>query len=326
MKVLVIGLGSMGKRRIRLLKKHYPQNAIIGIDTSGDRRDEAAQLFSIMTYNTISEISHDREISCAFVATSPLSHSSIIAECLANGWHVFTELNLVTDGYEANILTAKEKNLVLFLSSTFLYREEIKYIIDKAERMTQPLNYVYHVGQYLPDWHPWEDYTEFFVADKRTNACRELMAIELPWIIEAFTDILNIHVVKRKSTGLSLDYPDSYLVTLEHKNKNAGVLAIDVVSRKAVRNLEIYGEDLYINWDGTPTGLYQYDFKNKNNTNIELYDTIDKQDDYAAFVIENAYLGEIESFFAQIDNPHRKPKHDFVKDREVLAWIDRIEG
>ena len=39
----------------------------------------------------------------AFVCTSPLSHSAVISECIKKGLHIFTELNLVADGYLENI-------------------------------------------------------------------------------------------------------------------------------------------------------------------------------------------------------------------------------
>ena len=39
MKVLVIGLGSMGKRRIRLIKDMYPEFEIYGVDGREDRRN-----------------------------------------------------------------------------------------------------------------------------------------------------------------------------------------------------------------------------------------------------------------------------------------------
>lgn len=322
----MIGLGSMGKRRIRLIMKYDPLIHIVGIDTSAERRKEAEALFPVKTYADMAKISFDEEIECAFIATSPLSHNNIISECLTNGWHVFTELNLVADGYDENILKAKENNLTLFLSSTFLYREEINYIDKKIKDISGPLNYVYHVGQYLPDWHPWEDYTGYFVSDKRTNGCREILAIELPWITEVFSNIKHVSAVKRKNTTLKIDYPDSYLLTLEHENGNAGLLAVDVVSRKAVRNLEIYGEDIYLSWDGTPNGLFQYDLAAKTNINIELYQEIDKQSEYASFVIENAYLNEITEFFEILKNPDNKQRYGFEKDLEIIKVIDRIEG
>ena len=38
MKIVVIGLGSMGKRRIRLIKEMYPDYTVVGIDGREDRR------------------------------------------------------------------------------------------------------------------------------------------------------------------------------------------------------------------------------------------------------------------------------------------------
>lgn len=38
MKFLVVGLGSMGKRRIRLLKSNYNNIELIGVDTKEDRK------------------------------------------------------------------------------------------------------------------------------------------------------------------------------------------------------------------------------------------------------------------------------------------------
>lgn len=56
-------------------------------------------------------------------------------------------------------------------------------------------------------------------------------------------------------TGLAIDYADNYQLLIKHTSGHQGLLAIDVVSRKAVRNLEIYGEDSYIEWNGQPDGL-----------------------------------------------------------------------
>ena len=128
MKVVVIGLGSMGKRRIRLIKKIDELITIVGVDGNTERCKEAAILYGVETFSSISEASTIDGITCAFVCTSPLSHANIIEECLKNSWNVFTELNLVADKYAENIKLAKENNCTLFLSSTFFYREEITYI------------------------------------------------------------------------------------------------------------------------------------------------------------------------------------------------------
>ena len=323
MKVLVVGLGSMGKRRIRLIKQIDPEIWVIGVDLKADRRDEAEQLFHIKTVPELGEAFREK-CSCAFICTSPLSHADIIESCLFHGLHVFTEINLVADKYGSNIQLAHEKHKVLFLSSTFLYRKEVKYIRKAVTASSSLLSYTYHVGQYLPDWHPWESYTDYFVGDARTNGCREIMAIDFPWIYKTFGKIRDIQVKCGKKTQLKTTYNDSYLMLVEHENGVQGTIMVDVVSRKAVRNLEIYGEDLYITWDGTPGGLKKYDMEKKKETLVQLYNAVDKQDGYAGFVVENAYKNEIQAFFDEIAGKTRK-EYGFADDKYVLALIDDIE-
>lgn len=325
MKVIVIGLGSMGKRRIRLMQKMPEVNKITGIDSKTDRCKEVEELYGITTAESISKALENEMYDCAFVCTSPLSHNTIINECLSNNLHVFTEINLVSDGYKENIQMAKEKDRILFLSSTFLYREETQYIREKVKSQNKPVNYVYHIGQYLPDWHPWEQYNNFFVGNKRTNGCREIMAIEMPWLCESFGEIESVSSIHDKMSNLQLSYDDNYVVQVKHKNGNKGVLIIDVVSRQAVRNFEAYSEDMYLSWNGTPQGLSEYSFDNKKLESIQLYENIEHREGYQSTVIENAYSHEIQEFFSVI-NKERKQSYGFEKDLLTLQWIDRIEG
>jgi predicted dehydrogenase len=325
MNVVVIGLGSMGKRRIRLIRKLDENINIVGVDLTEERRTACEAEWSIATYRDLEDLLNERNIDCVFICTSPLSHCGIINQCLEAGLHVFTELNLVPDGYEENITLANHKNLVLFLSSTFIYRDEIKHIKVLTKEANCMLNYTYHVGQYLPDWHPWEDYENFFVSDKRSNGCREIFAIELPWLSDVFGEIVKVEVFKSKMTLLNVDYNDNYIVLIQHETGYKGTLAVDIVSRKAVRNLEVFGEKLYLHWDGSPQGLYMYDCDKKQDRNIQLYQEVDQLDNYSSFVVENAYSNEIEAFFVAV-TVGKPPVYNFEKDMVILNIIDRIEA
>ena len=324
MKVVVIGLGSMGKRRIRLIKKIDELITIVGVDGNTERCKEAAILYGVETFSSISEASTIDGITCAFVCTSPLSHANIIEECLKNSWNVFTELNLVADKYAENIKLAKENNCTLFLSSTFFYREEITYIRKQIKNKSN-LNYIYHIGQYLPDWHPWENYKDFFVGNTRTNGCREIMAIELPWLSEAFGKVNDFTVVSDKMSELGIAYNDNYMIQLTHENGNKGMLIVDVVCPKAVRNLEVYGENLYLGWNGNPTSLIEFNPESKETKNVELYSTIEQLEGYSSFVVENAYQNEIQEFFAVVAG-ETEQQYGFEMDIEILKLIYRIEG
>lgn len=325
MKTLVIGLGSMGKRRIRLLKRIKPYMEIIGVDFNCDRRSFAQKEYGIETYDCIEKALVNCDIESAIVSTSPLSHPDIIYQCLQAGMHVFTELNLVAERYEENIELAAKNKKVLFLSSTFLYRDEIQFIMERVRRSDSKVNYCYHVGQYLPDWHPWETYKDFFIGDRKTNGCREILAIEIPWLEKAFGKVKSFQVMRDKNTNLNINYMDNYLLLFEHESGNKGMLAVDVVSRKAVRNLEIFGETLYLSWDGTPTGLKEYDIEHKEERKIQLYSDVDKLAGYSDFVIENDYTNELINFF-EVVSGEGTARYTFEEDLETLKLIDKIEG
>lgn len=320
MNIAVIGLGSMGKRRIRIIRDLYPEFKIIGIDGRDDRRAEVEKQFSITCYESLDFC--NGSVDCVFVCSSPLSHNAIIHNALCRGCHVFSELNLVSDGYEENMRIAEENNLKLFLSSTFFYREEIKYIRNRIDT-SRKWNYIYHIGQYLPDWHPWENYKDFFLGDKRTNGCREILAIELPWIIGTFGTPINVSVIGDKMTGLNIDYNDNYIIQLTHENGIKGCLIVDVVSPVAVRKFEIYSEDNYISWKGTPDSLMEYDSANKSLKPVQSLEKTEHMEGYSAFVTENAYKNEVIEFFEVVANS-KVPLYSFKQDIEILRLIDKI--
>ena len=193
MKILIVGLGSMGKRRARLTKGIDSSIRIAGVDTAESRRAEATDLGLInAAYPSIAEAVAAEAPDAALVCTAPLTHAAIISELLDNSLPVFTELNLVADGYEENMAKAKEKGVLLFLSSTMLYRRETQYIKQQVAAFGKPVHYIYHIGQYLPDWHPWENYKNFFVGNARTGGVREIFGIDLPWLLDAFGDGLHL--------------------------------------------------------------------------------------------------------------------------------------
>ena len=326
MTVIVVGLGSMGKRRIRLLGKIDNSIQIIGVDSNSERADSVSKELEIITALSIKEAVEKYNPSAGIVCTSPLSHQSIIEELLEYNLHVFTEINLVDNGYHLLIERANAKHLNLFLSSTFLYRKDIQYIIERTAQTGKPVSYLYHTGQYLPDWHPWESYKNFFVADKRTNGCREILTIELPWIIKCFGKIKKIHVIRTNTTNLDLNYEDTYMIQIEHVDGNVGLLAVDVASRVARRSLELYNEDLQIFWDGRPDSLKEYNVDNNTIEKVETYDSVDKDNRYAANIIENAYEDELYAFINWIkNNDGSGVRYTFEDDIDTLKWIDEIE-
>ncbi len=325
MRAVVIGLGSMGRRRIRLLRSIDPTMDVVGADLSPERRTQATLELGIRTYESLYEAVAVEDTDIALVCTSPATHASIVTECLNAGLHTFTELNLVADAYEQNIKLARKKGLTLFLSSTFLYRRETQRIIDEVGGLTGV--YTYHIGQYLPDWHPWESWRDFFVASSRTSGIREILAIELPWLQGAFGSIKNVTSKRRSVTGLGLPYDDTAALMIEHESGALGMLLVDVVCRKAVRHFEYEDELHYLTWDGTPDTLRLLDVESGEMRQLMLYGDGEAQhkDGYASFVVENAYQDELVAFLDAVVG-RSVPSYGFAEDLTTLRVIDEVEG
>lgn len=322
MTLLIVGLGSMGKRRARLLQGLG--HTLHGVDSAPARQKEAEAL-GIRPFASLGQALETGSYDAALVCTAPLTHGAIINALLDAGLNVFTELNLVDEGYEAAVRKAEEKGLVLFVSSTMLYRAEPAYIIKRRAEFCGPVSYIYHIGQYLPDWHPWENYKDFFVGDARTGGVREIFGIELPWLCSAFGPARPLCVSTARLSGLELPYPDSCLATLLHRDGTRGVLAVDVVAPKAVRSFELFGEGLQIFWQGNPDSLEEYDAEAKEKRRVATYQSYRQDPRYSDNIVENAYLDELLDFFKVLKGG-RQQKWDGRRDLESIRLMDAIEA
>lgn len=322
-KALVIGLGSMGRRRCRLIKDCFREWYVEGVDSNSERREQVEAELDIKTWESLAKALTQNTYECAFVCTSPLSHGDIIQECLANNVNVFTELNLVNYKYKENTELAREKEKLLFLSSTMIYREEVKYIETQVDEEKKYL-YSYHIGQYLPDWHPWEDYRVPFFSRKETNACREILAIELPWITRVFGEIVSVDSMCEKISDLQIDFDDAYILRIKHRNGNVGTIIVDVVACEAIRDLKIVGDHFYLMWNGEPDGLYVKRGSGSEIEQILLYDKVTHNDDYNKTIVEDEYISEMEQFFNELDGK-AESLYGFEDDNKTIMLINGVE-
>ncbi|NLW79416.1 MAG: Gfo/Idh/MocA family oxidoreductase [Ruminococcaceae bacterium] len=322
MRFLVVGLGSMGKRRARLLTGLG--HTVAGVDSAPARRQEA-EAKEIRSYVGLEQALSAGPYAGAFVCTAPLAHAALIDTLLDAGLPVFSELNLVADGYEGLMRKARDKKLVLFMSSTMLYRGEIAYMRDNIAACTNKLNYIYHIGQYLPNWHPWESYKDFFVGNARTGGVREILGIELPWLVSTFGSATPVAVQKDSLTTLEIPYPDSWFITLRHGNGTKGILAVDVVCAKAVRNFEVFGEGFQLFWEGNPNALYRVEPDSGEKQPVNTYAHFEQNPAYSDNIVENAYLDEILNFIGVLEG-REAPRWSFEQDLEVIRLMDAIEA
>lgn len=325
MKCFIAGLGSMGKRRLRLVHRFFPEMDIAVLDARQDRRDDVSRSYGCIVYESLEGGLAGFFPDVLIVSTPPDAHAPSILSALQKGIHTFSELDLLDDGYDA-ILPFEENGFpVAFLSSTPLYRSENRWIIGNHGKTGARKFYTYHVGQYLPDWHPWEKYDEFFVGSPRTNAIREILCIELPWLTECFGKVTDFSCSWSRTSSLNLPYPDTCQVLLRHADGTAGNLTVDCVSRKAVRNLRISGEEGTILWEGNSRSLCYLSPSGEPVHPLLEEKELERQAGYAEFISESPYLEELRHFFRLVSGETAERGYSYARHREILRLADELE-
>lgn len=322
MSYYVIGLGSMGKRRVRcLIALGIKSEDIWGFDTREDRCVEAKEKYSINIASNIEDVDFDN-VKAIIVSLPPDKHNIGINIAVKYNKPVFVEASVMLD--ETVEIEKNSKNIFVAPSCTFIFHpmiKEIKKIITSAS-LGKVCNFSYHSGQYLPDWHPWEDVNDFYVSKKETGGAREIVPYELTWITDVFGFPKQIKGYYRKTGFVGCDIDDSYVCCLDY-NDMIGTLVVDVISRYPARNLIINCQDGQIQWRWDSNCIEVYDAKQKKTTYIDQNIQI-HEEGYSDMIGEEMYIEEIDRFLKGIDDSAQYP-NTLDKDIKVLRLLDDIE-
>jgi len=320
LKILVVGLGSMGKRRIRNLQ-YLKQEKIIGFDSREDRCKEASEKYSIETFQDITRVL-DEKPDAMVISTPPDLHMKYAKIALENKIHFFTEASVVQDEMEDIIEMLDKNEMVGLPSCTMRYHPIVNKIRDILGKniIGKPLSFLYHSGQYLPDWHPWEDYRKFYVAKRETGACREIVAFELVWLIELFGKIKTVSARKTKVSNLEVDIDDIYNILLEFENGIESTMTVDVIARFPFRQIKILGENGVILADWSERNV-KY-FTNDKGWIESKIDDGKIEENYIHG--EGPYIEEMKTFLEAVQKK-REQSYTFREDFEILKTLELIE-
>ena len=323
MKFLIVGLGSMGKRRIRNLQK-LGIKTILGFDIRKDRLDECSKKDGIPTFSDISEAIKEKP-DAMVISTPPDLHLNFVKIAIKNDISFFTELNLIlSDVQKIQRLVKKVKSPKGFPSCTMLFHPMVieieKLVKNKAIGKIYLLRH--RVGHHLASWHPWEDYREFFVSKKNTGGARELMQVELLWLTRLFSDLKEVSSKIGKISNLGIDIDDYYMVNLVFKKNILGQLLIDVFSKPSKKEIEIIGEKGTLKCDFNSGEILI--LKNKSTIKKKIHLGTVAKGYKGTTPPENLYENEMKQFINAI-NHKRKYPFSFNDEIKLLQSLNNIE-
>lgn len=314
----------MGKRRVRNLLHYKIDRAhIFGFDPTADRRDEVAKEWGIKVYGDFEKAIEEVKPDVLIISTPPIQHHPYFLWAASHKKHFFVEVTTREDGYQ-DLFPLLDGTFVAAPSCTFRYFPAVKKIKELVAGgvIGKPLCFNHYLGQYLPDWHPYEDYRQVYFAKKDTGGCREMFPYELVWLTDIFrSEVKNITGVNKKISDLDITADDLYCVIAEFKNGVVGNMMIDLLNRKAARSLKIIGTLGTLDWCWLENKIKIFTAQDKKE---QLFEVVAGEKIGQYNTSESAYQEEIGIFLSAIEKKINYP-YTFEEDLNILSSLKFVK-
>jgi len=226
---VVVGLGSMGTRRVQhCLKKGYK---IIGYDSRFDRNFDANRKLGIGVFESFIELDKyikDHQIKGMFICTPPAEHFRYIQYCDTNDISFMIEQPVVHSISQVKLLRQMEvnrrfnNNISIHGSQNLRYCQSINFIKDLIDndKISRILSVIVECSEYLPDWHPWEPYTDYYPSSIEMGGGLDVIC-DIDWLMYLFGIPFFKRVHHTKSSSLNINTPDiaDFLLEFTQWNK-----------------------------------------------------------------------------------------------------------
>lgn len=310
-KFLVIGCGSIGRRHLRNLAA-LQAGELIGIDLDPKRRQQASQESGCRTESDLGKALAQKP-DAALVCTPSSSHVSIAMECARNGLHLFLEkpISHRLDGVDALIHEMDSQGRVGLVGFNLHFHPGLQKTKQFLESNTigKLLSCRLNAGQYLPDWHPWEDYRKGYSANRSQGGGILFDTHEFEYLAWLAGEPREIFGFSGKVSSLEIDTEDVAEVLFWMGNGALANLHVDYLQRDYQRRYEFYGEDGSLVWDWKQ-GLSLYRAAMKHWENFPDGVSLDPNE---------TYLAEMKHFLACIEG-RETPVVNLRRGKKVLEW------
>ena len=269
MKYLCIGSGSIGKRHMRnLISIGVKSSDITATDPRKDRRDEVMKMGIKNVFETFDQALEADNYDAALVCSPTNLHIEQGIKLASKGIHILMEKPLAhnLDGIEEFKEVVKKNKVVVLLAYIFRLSpltDKVKEILDSGK-----IGQVYFVrgefSEYLPDWHPYEDYRSFYMSEKKQGGGSILDQSHIMDLVHyLFGAFDSVYALNGNISKLEVNSDDYSELTVNLKSGVIASIHTDMFGRDHKKELEIKGEKGNIYWSSTENFVTHYDADTK---------------------------------------------------------------
>ena len=337
MKVLFIGLGSIGQRHLRNLRtivgdsvdviafRSKNQSTVLDEQQRVVENSDLVQQYQIKEFDDLDQALADKP-DITFITNPSCYHIDVALKAAQLGCHLFIEkpLSVDTDQIDQLIGLVRKKKLTAIVAYQYRFHPglmQVEYWL-KNKKIGQLISATLVQGDYLPQWHPYENYRDSYASRKELGGGVLLTQIhEFDNALHLFGLPRRIFAMGGKLSQLEINVEDtaSVLMECEYEGKILPVtIQTDFLQSPPVRNYTIVGDEGRIFLDLID-----------NNTYLTKRKTGEKEfHDYKGFKRNQLFIEELKHFLQAISGktlPSVNIKTGLSSLRMALAARESIE-
>ena len=318
--VLLIGCGSIGRRHISALQA-IGITDISALRTYQGTLGEIPKCLEVHEYFDWGDLV-GKKFDVAVVSNPTSMHVDTLLKAIPHVTRgIFVEKPLSNSSQSAARLNEKlrDAKLVGFVGCNLLFHPIIRKVTSILESgdLGGVLAFQANVGQWLPDWHPYEDFRSSYFARSDLGGGALLTLCHEVYLSREFCgDSSAVVGISIPDQWFGLDVDVNTSVMVRHSNDSVSQLHMDFVQNPLHREGNLFCENGFVKYD---FGSKMVSMANRTNkvTQFDLSDECDRDDMYADQMAE---------FINLCEQGRLSHKFDFDAALKDLVLIDEAKS
>ncbi len=251
MKYLIAGFGSIGRR-------HFQNLLALGERDIGFFRTHRSTLpddeLTGYLVETDLQAALAHRPAAVIIANPTAAHLDIAIPAAATGCHLLLEKPISHDislvgSLEAAIAQGGGQVLVGYQFRFHPGLQQVAALLADGA-LGRLLSFRVHWGEYLPGWHPWEDYRKGYSARQDLGGGVILtLSHPLDYVRWFFGEVATLWALTGLHSDLQLDVEDTAEIGLRFANDVVGSIHLNFTQQPPTHHLEIVGTQGTLRWD-----------------------------------------------------------------------------
>jgi predicted dehydrogenase len=261
MKFLIAGLGSSGRRHFRNLIALGEKEIVLLRTRKATLPDDELEGYPVEA--DLNEALKKHRPDAVIVANPTAMHLEIAIPAAEAGCHILLEKPVSHSLERLDLLqkAAAKSGSKILVGFQFRYHPTLNRAraLIQSNALGKLLTVHAHWGEYLPQWHPWEDYRQSYAARADLGGgVIVTLTHPLDYLRYLLGEVDSLWSFNGHISPLEVEVEDAAEIGLRFTNGAVGGVHVNYFQRPPVHRLEIVGTSGTIRWDNADGILHFY--------------------------------------------------------------------